>query len=187
MNEPHLPQYTNRACKNTDAHPQSPATLRTARTTRNAPASSTTPRQRLPLSVFSISRRRGSFVRERTSNRSSSAIPAGRRAAGFVAAVDCMRTDVGPYREWILGIWVAPRGTKIPELKWINTASAPPYPRGPDDKAFMFFSPKMGLTEALPTEVGVEHYGIPKEQGTVTLQHSASEPLLSARIDEQVV
>ena len=45
----------------------------------------------------------------------------------------------------------------------------------------MFFSPKMVLTEALPTEVGVEHYGIPKEQGQVTYERSRERTTFEVR------
>jgi hypothetical protein len=99
--------------------------------------------------------------------------PCTRRAVGFVAAVDYQQTDVGPYREWMLGIWVAPRGAPVPDLYWVNPLSLAFYGALCDAKGFMFYSPKMILTEALPTDVGVEHYGIPKELGQVTCEHAA--------------
>jgi hypothetical protein len=96
----------------------------------------------------------------------------GRQAVGFVAAVDYHQTDVGAYREWILGIWVWPRGGTPPGLRWVNPASLAFYGVLAGDRGFTFFSPKMILTEALPTEVGVEHYGIPKELGRVSYERS---------------
>src|SRR5262249_6299235 len=83
-----------------------------------------------------------------------------RRAAGFIAAVDYHQTDVGLYREWILGIWVAPRGETVPELKWVNATSPAFYAALAGDTGFAFFAPKMILTQSLPTEIGLEHYGI---------------------------
>src|SRR5262249_46338608 len=90
------------------------------------------------------------------------------KAAGFIAAVEYHQTDVGPYREWILGIWVASKGEKVPELRWVNATSLAFYAAMAGEKGFTFFSPKMILTQSLPTEVGVEHYGIPKEVGQVS-------------------
>jgi hypothetical protein len=95
-----------------------------------------------------------------------------RRAAGFIAAVDYHQTDVGPYREWILGVWVASKGERVPELRWVNATSVAFYAALAGEKGFTFFSPKMILTQSLPTEVGVEHYGIPKEMGQVTYERS---------------
>jgi len=91
-------------------------------------------------------------------------------AAGFVATIDYHQTDVGRYREWILGIWVAPRGERSPQPEWVNATSLAFYALQTGGQAFTFFAPKMILTEALPTEVGVEHYGIPKEVGHVQLR-----------------
>jgi hypothetical protein len=96
--------------------------------------------------------------------------PGTRRGAGFLAAVDYHQTDVGPYREWILGLWVTPRGEKVPELRWVNATSLAFYAALAGAKGFTFFAPKMILTQPLPTEVGVEHYGIPKELGQVTYE-----------------
>jgi hypothetical protein len=93
-------------------------------------------------------------------------------AAGFIAAIDYHQTDVGPYREWILGIWVASKGDKVPELRWVNATSLAFYVAMAGEKGFAFFSPKMILTQPLPTEIGVEHYGIPKEVGHVKYERS---------------
>jgi hypothetical protein len=87
-------------------------------------------------------------------------------AVGFVATIEYHQTDVGPYREWILGIWVAPRRGPAPRPEWVNATSLAFY-AFPTGEPFAFFAPKMILTEALPTEVGLEHYGIPKEIGHV--------------------
>ena len=86
-----------------------------------------------------------------------------RQAVGLVSAVDYHQTDVGPYREWILGLWVVAKGERVPVLNWVNPASLAFYAVLAGDKGFTSFSPKMILTEPLPTEVGVEHYGIPKQ------------------------
>lgn len=102
------------------------------------------------------------------------------RAAGFTAAVDYLRTDVGPYREWILGIWVGLRGAKAPPLAYVNAASLAFGSMLAGDQGFTFYSPKMLLTEDLPTELGVVHYGIPKERGDVLYQRSEKETHVAA-------
>jgi hypothetical protein len=104
-----------------------------------------------------------------------------RRAVGLVSAVDYHQTDVGPYREWILGLWVVPRGERAPILNWANPASLAFYAVLAGDKGFTSFSPKMILTESLPTEVGVEHYGIPKELGQVSYERTRERTLFEAQ------
>jgi hypothetical protein len=92
------------------------------------------------------------------------------RAVGLVSVIDYHQTDVGPYREWILGLWVVPKGEPVPVLNWVNPASLFFHAVLSGDKRFTCFSPKMILTEPLPIEVGVEHYGIPKELGQVSYE-----------------
>lgn len=112
-----------------------------------------------------------------------------RQATGFIAAIDYHQTDVGPYREWILGIWVASKSDKIPELRWVNATSLAFYVAMAEEKGFTFFSPKMILTQSLPTEVGVEHYGIPKEMGQVRYARSRDRTEFEVRnaTDEWIV
>jgi Acetoacetate decarboxylase (ADC) len=94
------------------------------------------------------------------------------RAAGFTAVVDYHQTAVGPYREWILGLWVVPAGRPQPSSGYAGPASLAFGAVLAGDEGFTFFSPKMILTETLPIEIGVEHYGIPKERGGVSYERS---------------
>lgn len=103
-----------------------------------------------------------------------------RKAVGYVATVDYHQTDVGPYREWILGLWVVPRDTSSPRLTFTNPASLAFYGPLAGDHGFACYSPKMILTEPLPTEVGLDHYGIPKEMGKVTYERSPGQTSLAA-------
>lgn len=104
-----------------------------------------------------------------------------RQAVGLVSAVDYHQTDVGPYREWILGLWVVPKGERVPILNWVNPLSLAFYAVLAGDKGFTSFSPKMILTEPLPTEVGVEHYGIPKELGQVSYERTREQTLFEVQ------
>jgi hypothetical protein len=89
------------------------------------------------------------------------------RAVGLVSAVDYHQTDIGKYREWILALWVVPKGEPMPDLNWVNPLSLTFYAVLGVNPGFTSFAPKMILTEPLPTEIGVDHYGIPKELGQV--------------------
>lgn len=117
----------------------------------------------------------------------------GRMAVGFVSALDYHQADVGPYREWILGIWVTPRGLPAPELNWVNPTSLFFCGVRAENEGFGFYAPKMILTETLPTDIGIEHYGIPKEIGEVRYERDAArteirvgtangEPIMSASV-----
>jgi hypothetical protein len=94
------------------------------------------------------------------------------KAVGFVAWIDYQQTDVGPYLEWILGIWVTPLGEAKPKLNYANATSLSFFGPLTQDEGFAFFAPKMILTATLPTEIGVEHYGIPKEVGRISYERS---------------
>jgi hypothetical protein len=104
-----------------------------------------------------------------------------RRAVGHVCVVDYHQTDVGPYREWLLALWVVPRGERLPVLHWVNPTSLAFFAVLGGDKGFTSFSPKMFLTEPLPTEIGVEYYGIPKEMGQVSYQRNREGTLFEVR------
>lgn len=90
-----------------------------------------------------------------------------KKAVGFVCFADYDQTGIGPYREWTLAVWVTPKGRTAPDLTYVNAASLAFYGFLADAEGFMFYAPKLVLTEALPVEIGIEHYGLPKELGEV--------------------
>lgn len=97
----------------------------------------------------------------------------GKRAAGVVAALDYQKTSLCPYHEWSLGIFVSPRAPQVPEIKYINETSLF-FQSILDDVLIgnIVYCPKLVLDEALPTEIGFEHYGLPKELGRVEYNHA---------------
>lgn len=96
----------------------------------------------------------------------------GKKAAGFVAALDYKKTSVGPYREWSLGIFVSPRGQETPGIDFVNETSLF-FQSILDDNLIgnTVFCPKLVLDEVLPTEIGFEYYGLPKEQGEINYNY----------------
>jgi len=92
----------------------------------------------------------------------------GKKAAGAVAAFDYKKTSLVPYREWSLVIFVVPENREIPEINYINETSLLFQSIKDDDLiGNIVFSPKLILSEPLPTEIGVEYYGLPKELGEI--------------------
>jgi|GEM_PF-5753730 hypothetical protein len=97
----------------------------------------------------------------------------GKKAAGAVAAFDYKKTSLVPYREWSLVIFVAPENRETPEVDYINETSLFFQSILDDDLiGNIVFSPKLILSEPLPTEVGVEYYGLPKELGEINYSYN---------------
>lgn len=95
-----------------------------------------------------------------------------KKAAGFVAANDNIKTSLTPYLEWSLGIFVNPRSQEPPEVDYINETSL--FFQSILDNDVVgnrIYCPKLILNEILPTEIGFEYYGIPKERGEIKYQY----------------
>jgi len=96
-----------------------------------------------------------------------------KKAAGVVAALDYKKTSARPYHEWSLGIFVAPRDRNVPVVNYVNETSL--FFQSMLDGDLIgntVFCPKLILDEALPTEIGYEYYGLPKELGRVEYAYS---------------
>ncbi|MDD5759952.1 MAG: hypothetical protein PHI06_12835 [Desulfobulbaceae bacterium] len=96
----------------------------------------------------------------------------GKKAAGFVAAIDYKKTSAVPYVEWSLGIFVIPNEQNTPEVDFINETSL--FFQSIMDNEIIgntVFCPKLVLNESLPTEIGFEYYGYPKEVGEVNYKY----------------
>lgn len=96
----------------------------------------------------------------------------GKKAAGFVAAIDYKKTSAVPYLEWSLGIFVIPKEQDTPEVYFINETSL--FFQSILDNELIgnnVFCPKLVLNESLPTEIGFEYYGYPKEIGEINYKH----------------
>jgi hypothetical protein len=96
--------------------------------------------------------------------------PAGeKKAAGFVIAADYRKTSAVPYLEWVLGVCVISKDKETPEIDYVNETSL--LFQGIMDDASLghtVFSPKIIASESLPTEIGYEYYGMPKETGQIS-------------------
>lgn len=96
-----------------------------------------------------------------------------KKAAGVVAALDYKRTSIIPYLEWSLGIFVISRDKSTPEIEYTNETSLFFQSIMNDDQiGNSLFCPKLVLNESIPTEIGFEYYGFPKELGEVTYDYS---------------
>ncbi|MHB1380140.1 MAG: acetoacetate decarboxylase family protein [Desulfurivibrionaceae bacterium] len=96
-----------------------------------------------------------------------------KKAAGVVSAIDYKKTSLVPYLEWSIGIFVAPKGKNIPEIKFTNETSLFFQSILNDVTVGNYvFCPKLILNEPLPTEVGVEYYGYPKELGDIAYNYN---------------
>jgi len=97
----------------------------------------------------------------------------GKMAAGVVASIDYKETSAIPYREWSLGIFVSPRDRETPAVDFVNETSLF-FQSILDDELIgnIVFCPKLVLDQDLPTEIGFEHYGLPKELGTVEYNYA---------------
>lgn len=91
-----------------------------------------------------------------------------KKAAGVVSAIEYNKTSLVPYREWSFGVFVVSNKAVIPEIPFINETSLffQSILNDPQIGNFVF-CPKLILNEVLPTEVGVDHYGYPKELGDI--------------------
>jgi hypothetical protein len=96
-----------------------------------------------------------------------------KKAAGFVIAADYRKTSAVPYLEWVLGVCVISKDRETPELDYINETSLL-FQGIMDDVSLghTVFSPKIIASESLPTEIGYEYYGMPKEVGQINYDHS---------------
>ena len=96
-----------------------------------------------------------------------------KKAAGVVAALDYKKTSACSYHEWSLGIFVCPSDREAPEVDFINETSLFFQSMLDDDLiGNIVFCPKLVLDEALPTEIGFEYYGFPKELGVVEYNYT---------------
>jgi len=96
-----------------------------------------------------------------------------KKAAGVVAALDYKKTSVCSYHEWSLGVFVCPGDQEAPEVDFVNDTSL--FFQSMLDSDLIgniVFCPKLVLDEALPTEIGFEYYGFPKELGVVEYDYS---------------
>lgn len=91
-----------------------------------------------------------------------------KKAVGVISFLDYRKTSLVPYREWSLGISVTSKNIKTPEIDYINETSLFFQSILDDDLiGNSIFCPELVLSEPLPTEVGLEYYGIPKELGDI--------------------
>ncbi len=91
-----------------------------------------------------------------------------KKAAGVVSAIENTKTSLVPYTEWSFGIFVASNEAIIPEIQFTNgTSLFFQYILNDPQIGNSIFCPKLILNKILPTEVGVEHYGYPKEMGDI--------------------
>lgn len=98
-----------------------------------------------------------------------------KKAAGFVAANDNLKTSVIPYLEWSLGIFVNPRSQDSSEIDYINETSL--FFQSILDNDLVgdrIYCPKLILNQILPTEIGFEYYGIPKELGEINYTYDGA-------------
>lgn len=99
-----------------------------------------------------------------------------KKAVGVISFLDYRKTSLVPYREWSLGISVTSKNIKTPEIDYINATSLFFQSMLDDDLiGNTIYCPELVLTEPLPTEVGLEYYGIPKELGDIT--YTANQPV----------
>lgn len=113
-----------------------------------------------------------------------------RKAAGVVSAIDYIKTSLVPYREWSIGIFVAPKGKDIPEIKFVNGTSLFFQSILNDEIVGDYvFCPELILNESLPTEIGVDYYGFPKELGEIeyNFSHKVLHFNVSAKQDQWIM
>lgn len=113
-----------------------------------------------------------------------------KKAAGFVAANDNKKTSLIPYLEWTLGIFVSPIKQDAPEVEYTNETSL--FFQSILDSEIIgnnIYCPKLILNEILPTEIGLEHYGIPKELGEIiyNYDHAISKVSVSPEQGEWIM
>ena len=95
-----------------------------------------------------------------------------KKAAGFINVVDYQKTSAVPYREWAFCIFVIAKDKDAPKVYYINETSLLFQSILDDERiGYSVFSPKMILSESLPTEIGFEYYGLPKEVGEVNFNY----------------
>lgn len=99
-----------------------------------------------------------------------------KKAAGVVSAIEYKETSLVPYVEWSFGVFVASHGAVIPEIKFTNETSLF-FQSILDDPQIgnSVFCPELILNDKLPTEVGVDHYGYPKELGSIEINCNGGE------------
>jgi len=99
-----------------------------------------------------------------------------RKAAGVISAIEYNKTSLVPYREWSLGIFVISKTQIIPEIEFANETSLF-FQSILNDETIgnSVFCPKLFLNEILPTEIGVDYYGFPKELGEIEYNSSQNE------------
>ena len=99
-----------------------------------------------------------------------------KKAAGVVNAIEYKKTSLVPYLEWSFGVFVVPNEETIPEIKFTNETSLFFQSILNDPKIGNYvYCPKLILNETLPTEVGVDYYGYPKELGNIKYNCSQKE------------
>ena len=91
-----------------------------------------------------------------------------RKAAGVISAIEYKKTSLVPYLEWSLGIFVISNKNSTPEIEFTNETSLF-FQSILNDETIgnSVFCPKLILSEPLPTEIGVDYYGYPKELGKI--------------------
>lgn len=96
-----------------------------------------------------------------------------KKAAGFISAINNVKTSLVPYFEWSLGIFVIPNDREMPEVNYKNETSLF-FQSILDNEQVgdITFCPKLFLNEQLPTEIGLQYYGIPKEVGKISYNYS---------------
>ncbi len=101
-----------------------------------------------------------------------------KKAAGIVSAIEYKKTSLVPYIEWSFGVFVASKDAIIPEIKFTNETSLF-FQSILDDPQIgnSVFCPELILNDILPTEVGVDHYGYPKELGNIEFNCNGKEIL----------
>lgn len=99
-----------------------------------------------------------------------------KKAAGVVSAIEYIKTSLVPYIEWSFGVFVASSDAIIPEIQYTNETSLF-FQSILDDPRIgnSVFCPKLILNEILPTEVGMDHYGYPKELGNIEFNCNGKE------------
>ena len=113
-----------------------------------------------------------------------------KKAAGVVSALDYKKTSLVPYLEWSMGIFVVPTGGNIPEIKFTNETTLFFQSILNDVTVGNYvFCPKLVLNEPLPTEVGVEYYGYPKELGDIAYNYdqNVSHFIVSPKNDQWIM
>lgn len=78
-----------------------------------------------------------------------------------------------PYFEWSLGIFVIPNDSEMVEVEFVKETSL--FFQSILNNELVgdsTFCPKLYLSEQLPTEIGFEYYGIPKEVGKISYNYS---------------